>query len=83
MAAGGLYSLLSRRPRKRTGCQKLAEEKAHLRKNSISQIGECFAHLNPAGELAHGASSPFSRRPCGLAFPIGRPARWRLFHVPA
>lgn len=50
------------RRKPRSGCQKLADEKARLRKHSISQLGECFAHLIPARELAHGANGPFSRR---------------------
>lgn len=51
---------LRRKPRKAS--QILAEEKARIRRHSISQLGECFGSFIPLNELEHNTSGTFSRR---------------------
>ena len=46
----------------RSARQKLADERAKIRRHSISQLGECFAQFIPAKELDRDPGGAFSRR---------------------
>ncbi len=46
----------------RSARQKLADERAKIRRHSISQLGECFTQFIPAKELDHDPGGAFSRR---------------------
>ncbi len=56
------FHLATLRRKPRSAGQKLAEEKARIRRQSISQLGECFAQFIPAKELEHRPCGSFSRR---------------------
>lgn len=56
------FHLATLRRKPRSAREKFAEEKARLRRHSISQLGECFRHFIPAKVLNHGSDGHFSRR---------------------
>jgi hypothetical protein len=56
------FHLATLRRKPRPANQILAEERARIRRHSISQLGDCFAQFIPVKELYHAACGPFSRR---------------------
>lgn len=56
------FHLATLRRKPRSASQKLAEEHARIRRQSISQLDECFGSFIPASELAPSADGTFSRR---------------------
>lgn len=56
------FHLPTLRRQPRSASQKLADERARIRRHSISQLGECFAQFIPASALEHRRDGPFSRR---------------------
>lgn len=56
------FHLATLRRKPRSASHHLAEEKARIRRHSLSQLGECFAHLLPAKALDLVSSGAFSRR---------------------
>lgn len=46
----------------RSAAQKLADERARIRRHTISQLGECFGSFIPAHELGNESGGDFSRR---------------------
>lgn len=55
------FHLLTLRRKPRSGGQQLADERARLRRHTISQLGECFARFIPTNELNRNSSGVFSR----------------------
>lgn len=56
------FHLASLRRKPRTAAQKLAQEKAKIRRHSISQLGECFGQFIPTQALKNEEEGAFSRR---------------------
>ncbi len=56
------FHLATLRRKPRSGSQKLADERARIRRHSITQLDECFAQFLPAKELDLSTSGSFSRR---------------------
>ena len=56
------FHLATLRRRPRSAAQKLADEKARIRQQSISQLGDCFGHFIPAKALENRLDGAFSRR---------------------
>jgi len=56
------FHLATLRRKPRSAAQRLADEKARIRRHSISQLGDCFSHFIPAKALENEANGAFSRR---------------------
>lgn len=54
------WPTLRRKPR--SSLLKLADQRARVRRHSITQLGDCFTRFIPPKELDHGSCGPFSRR---------------------
>lgn len=56
------FHLATLRRTPRSASQKLADEKARIRRHSISQLGTCFSRFIPEQILGHRSNGSFSRR---------------------
>lgn len=56
------FHLPTLRRKPKSEAQKLADEKARIRRHTISQLGECFGSFIPIHELGNAPSGAFSRR---------------------
>ncbi len=56
------FHLQTLRRKPRSASQKLADEKARIRRHSISQLGTCFSRFIPQDLLGCGIKGAFSRR---------------------
>lgn len=56
------FHLATLRRKPRSAAQRLADEKARVRRHSLSQLGDCFSHFIPAKALENEANGAFSRR---------------------
>ena len=56
------FHLPTLRRKPRSAAHKLADSLAHIRRHSLSSLGECFGRFIPAKVLENGEAGSFSRR---------------------